>query len=80
MSPGDPMKKLMIAAAAALLLPAAHAQEGNKGMGKMEKMDMEKKHGAMHDKMQEKMKGKHGGKKAEPAKKDEAAKKDEHKH
>lgn len=69
------MRKLMIAAAAALLLPAAHAQEGKNGM---EKMDMEKKHGAMHEKMhgkmQEKMKGKREAKKSEPARKDE------HKH
>jgi Ni/Co efflux regulator RcnB len=63
------VRKLILAVAAMLLLPAAHAQE-KKGM---EKMDMEKKHGAMHEKM-EKKKGKHA------AKKGGAAKKEEHKH
>jgi hypothetical protein len=64
------VRKLILAVTAMLLLPAAHAQE-KKGM---EKMDAEKKHGAMHEKMEKKMKRKHA------AKKGEAAKKEEHKH
>ena len=66
------MRSLMVAIAAALLLPAAHAQEGKKGM---ENMDMEKKHGAMHEKMKKKMAEKHATKKEQPSKKDA-----EHKH
>jgi hypothetical protein len=68
------MMKAMVATAAslALLAGAAFAQEEKKDMGMK---GMEKKHGEMHGKMQEKMKGKHGA-----AKKAEPAKKDEHKH
>ena len=66
------MRKLIVGIAAALLLPSAYAQEEKKPM---EKMNMEKKHDAMHEKMKKKMRDKHAAKKAEPAKKEE-----EHKH
>ena len=65
------MRKLTVAMMFAFLLPAAQAQEGKKGM---EMKGMEKKHGAMHGKMEKKGKGKHEAKKGAPSKKDE------HKH
>ena len=66
------MKELILAVIAALVLPAAHAQEGKKGMKDMEMKDMEKMHDkGMHEKTEKKTKSKAAAKKAPTAKKDE---------
>jgi len=75
------MRRLILAVAAALAIPAAHAQDGNKGMEMKDKQHgamHDKMHDKMHDRMHDKMEKKTKGKPDE--KKGEAAKKDEHGH
>lgn len=67
------MRELILAVAATLVIPGAFAQE-KKGM---EMKDMDKMHGAMHEKVEKKATAKDAARKGRAAKNDEAAKKDD---